>query len=255
MPDSDKLEFLLQDSKGEQAVFKKYGAVVSVLVLFVAAASLLVRLCFNQFPGYGLTKMALATGYLVLAVALGALDSRLGRWLLLGFACAWWGDFLLIGPGNGFFLAGLIAFLLGHVCYCIAYATHGPRWSVAGVSYLVLACPGAVLVWNLWPGIPAGLGLPVMAYLSVITLMVALSVACIGRPGASLLVLGAVLFYLSDIGVSSHAFGDAPTVALKWLVILYFPGQYILALAIPVARRAAEKAARAAVGTAKGDGL
>ncbi len=216
---------------------KKYGSFACVLIFFVAAAAIIVRAYFNGFPGYGMPKMCLATGYLVAAVLMGALDSRLGRWLLLGFACAWWGDFLLIGPGNGFFLAGLVAFLLGHVCYSIACATHGPRWGVAGVSYLALAGLGAVLVWTLWPGIPVGLGGPVALYLAVITLMVSLSFACVGRPGGWLLVLGAVLFMLSDVGVSAHAFGDAHMEPFKRLTVLYFPGQYLLALAIPVARR------------------
>lgn len=218
-------------------MFKKYAAATVVFPLFVAVAAMVVRLGFNGFPGYGMPKMCLATGYLVAAVLMGALDSRLGRWLLLGFACAWWGDFLLIGPGNGFFLAGLIAFLLGHVCYSIACATHGPRWGVAGVSYLALAGLGAVLVWKLWPGIPAGLGMPVVLYLAAITLMVALSFACVGRPGGWLLVLGAVLFTLSDVGVSAYAFGDTRMAPFKPLTVLYFPGQYLLALAIPIARR------------------
>ncbi len=219
-------------------MFRKYAAVVFIFMLFVTSAALLVHFCFSRLPGYGMPKMGLATGYLVAAVVLGALESRLGRWLLLGFACAWWGDFLLMGPKDTFFLAGLIAFLLGHVCYCIAYATHGAKGRVALVAYAVLAIPGMVLVWNLWPGIPAGLRLPVMLYLAVITLMVALSFGCVGRPGGWLLVLGALLFYLSDMGVSSHAFGDAHMEPFKKLVALYFPGQYILALAIPIARRA-----------------
>ncbi len=235
--------YCARDLMGEHAVFRKYAGVAAVLVLFVAVAALLVRFCFSNFHSYAWPKMSLATGYLVLAVAVGALNSRLGRWLLLGFACAWWGDFFLTGPGKGFFLAGLIAFLLGHVCYCAAYVTHGPRWGVAGVSCLVLAFPGAVLLWNLWPGIPAGLSAPVVLYLAVITLMVALSFGCVGRPGGWVLALGAVLFYLSDMGVSSHAFGGAHMEPFKRLVALYFPGQYILALAIPVARHAAAKVA------------
>jgi uncharacterized membrane protein YhhN len=227
---------------GEHAVFRKYAVATSIFALFILVALLLVHFHFDgKFHGHAWMKMALATGYLAAALAMGALDSRLGRWLLLGFACAWWGDFLLIGPKNPFFLAGLIAFLLGHVCYCAAYAAHGARWRVAGVSYLVLACPGAVLAWNLWPGIPAGMHLPVMLYLAVITLMVALSFGCVRRPGGWLLALGAVLFYLSDMGVSSHAFGGAHMEPFKRLVALYFPGQYVLALAIPVARRAAGK--------------
>ena len=121
---------------------------------------------------------------------------------------------------------------------------------------MALAGLGAVLVWTLWPGIPAGLGLPVMLYLAAIALMVALSFACFGRPGGRLLVLGAVLFMLSDVGVSAHAFGDTRMEPFKRLTVLYFPGQYLLALAIPVARRMAAKAARgASVGAGTGHGL
>lgn len=222
-------------------MLRKYLALVLVFAVFIAVAALLVRFCFDRFPHYGGPKMALATGYLLAAVLMGALNSRLGRWLLLGLACAWWGDFLLMGPKDTFFLAGLLAFLAGHLCYCVAYATHGARARVVLPSLAVLAIPGMVLVWNLWPGIPAGLRVPVMLYLTAITLMVALSFGCIGRPAGWILVLGALLFYLSDMGVSSRAFGGADMAPFKSLAPLYFPGQYLLAVAIPVARRAAGK--------------
>jgi len=186
-------------------------------------------------------------------VLMGAMESRLGRWLLLGFACAWWGDFLLMGPKNTFFLAGLIAFLLGHLCYCVAYATHGSKWRVALPSLAVLVVPGVVLVWNLWPGIPAGLRVPVILYLTAITVMVALSFGCIGRPAGWVLVLGAVLFYLSDMGVSSRAFGGEHMAPFRSLVKLYFPGQYLLAVAIPVAHRVVRRSQ--AVGAVAGDSL
>ncbi len=234
---------------------KKYLAMGIVFILFVLTALFFAKVFFGGISNFAWMKMGLASGYLLAAVGLGAPGFRLGRWLLPGFCCAWWGDFFLIGPGNGFFLAGLVAFLLGHVCYCIAYATHGARWGVALISSAVLACPGAVLVWKLWPGIPAGLGAPVIVYLTVITMMVSLSFGCVGRPAGWFLVLGAVLFYLSDMGVSSQAFGGADMGPLKQLVKLYFPGQYVLAAAIFIARRSQEKGWTGAVGAQAGDGL
>jgi uncharacterized membrane protein YhhN len=223
---------------GERVVSKKCIAVGCVYLLFVGMAGLLVWLYFDTFSVYGWTKMLLASGYLLVAVLMGALESKLGRWLLLGFFCAWWGDFFLIGRGYGFFLAGLIAFLLGHVFYCIAYTTHGARLNVVPALFAALCFPGAALAWILWPGIPVGLRAPVMMYITVITLMVSLSLACVGRPGGRLLVLGAFCFCLSDIGVSMGAFGNAEWKPLAKLVVLYFPGQYILAVAILAARRA-----------------
>ena len=47
---------------------KKYGSFACVLIFFVAAAAIIVRAYFNGFPGYGMPKMCLATGYLVAAV-------------------------------------------------------------------------------------------------------------------------------------------------------------------------------------------
>ena len=215
---------------------KKYVLAGCGFALCVLIAGLLAGAGFDGFPHYGWAKMALATGYLVVAVAGGALGCALGRWLFAGFLCAWWGDFFLIGPGNTFFLCGLVAFLSGHVCYSVACIVHGARWGAAGFLWVGLAMVGLFLYAQLWPGIPAGLGIPVALYICVITAMVSLALACLGRSGGLLLACGAVLFFLSDIGVASHAFGGDRMDPFRQLVKLYFPRQYLLAAAIPVAR-------------------
>ena len=220
---------------------KKYVLVAGVFSLSLLTAFLLVRTGFPGFPRYGWAKMGLASGYLAAAVVVGGLGSPLGRWLIAGFFCAWWGDFFLIGTGNGYFLSGLAAFLAGHLCYSIAFVAQGSRRGVAPVLWFLLAIPGVMLFVQIQPGIPAGLRLPVALYICVITAMVSLALGCLGRPGGTLLAVGAGLFYLSDIGVASHAFGGGPMEPFRQLVRFYFPGQYVLVAAIAVARYSARK--------------
>ena len=60
-------------------------------------------------------KMSAATGYVLLALWVGAAESSFGRVMLAGFALCWIGDLLLLAPGRGqAFLCGLAAFLSGH---------------------------------------------------------------------------------------------------------------------------------------------
>ena len=62
------------------------------------------------------------------------------------------GDVLLLVPGPRFFMLGLAAFLLAHVCYIVGLNPTLPPLSSAGVLVVVAAVGG----W-LYRGIAAGL--------------------------------------------------------------------------------------------------
>ena len=68
-----------------------------------------------------LFKPMAATCFIWLAWLAGAPHSNYGNWLLLGLACCWLGDVLLIPDGKRSFLAGLTSFLLGHLFYGVAF--------------------------------------------------------------------------------------------------------------------------------------
>ena len=177
----------------------------------------------------GICKMTASTSFLVTAVAAGALHSIYGKVLFAGLFCSWWGDLFLIGSGDLFFLGGLISFFIAHVAYCIAYAAHGanPRRTILALA--ALALPALLMGRWLWPGVPDNLRGPVAAYIGVITLMVALAVGVMGRPGGILILLGAIAFYLSDIFVARRNFVQSGAMNVVLGLPLYFGAQAMLA--------------------------
>lgn len=136
-------------------------------------------------------------------------------WLFAALIASWLGDLLLMLPGSQFFLMGLGSFFLAHLFYLGVFQLRnqllsGPLRSKPWVVLPFFAFAGALLLL-LWPGIPAGMRLPVSAYAGVISLM---AFAAWGKsrelsaPWAALLMAGALLFLLSDSLIALGKFGQ-----------------------------------------------
>ena len=141
-------------------------------------------------------KPLVLTALLAAAIAwpVGAADSAAVRpWLVAALAASLAGDVLLLAPGR--FIAGLVAFLVAHLAYLVAFAQlpGSVPWFVVGV---VLA--GVVVATVGWAMLAAarqlGLGAPVAIYLIAICGM-AIAATRTGLPSA---ILGAWLFVASD---------------------------------------------------------
>ncbi|MDZ4859826.1 MAG: lysoplasmalogenase [Candidatus Hydrogenedentes bacterium] len=181
----------------------------------------------------GILKMTASTGFLITALSAGALRSRVGIALLVGLVFSWFGDLFLIGSGASYFLAGLVSFFIGHVCYSVAFVLHKTRLPLAGAALAVLLIPGILLSrWILPHVTDPGMRAPVIAYTCVITIMLALAVGCYPRPGGRWIVAGAFLFYLSDICVARGAFVAPGFINSLIGLPLYFGGQLLLAVSI-----------------------
>ena len=62
-------------------------------------------------------------------------------WFVAALVCSLAGDVLLMLPSDRF-IAGLAAFLVGHLCYVAGFWAHGP----GGIAFLVAAVVVAVVV-------------------------------------------------------------------------------------------------------------
>ncbi len=177
-------------------------------------------------------KPAASTGFLLVALGLGATRSAFGWLLLAGFALSWVGDVLLIPKAKAAFLAGLGSFLAAHVAYAAAFAVRGlSPWVAAGALAVLLVPRHLVLRW-LSPHVSDGMRLPVRLYALAITVMVAGAVATVALRFDPWLLAGAVAFYLSDLSVARDRFvAPGPTNRL-WGLPLYYGGQLLLALAL-----------------------
>lgn len=194
-------------------------------------AALLVALKTKRHALQWVLKPLAAACFVAAGLLSGALASAWGTTLFVGLVLAALGDVLLIPKGKRAFLAGLTSFLLGHVAYAIAFAIRGVdvlSTLGAGVVLAVIAAP--VLRW-LWPHVDTKMRGPVLAYVAVITVMVALAAGTVGAHGDARILAGAIGFYLSDLAVARDRFVAPGFANRAWGLPLYFAAQLVLAWA------------------------
>lgn len=177
-----------------------------------------------------LTMVALAGA----AWSMGAGDTGSGRWLLAALVLGLAGDVFLLSDSEARFLAGLAAFLLGHLAYVTALRPLGPQ-------SLAAAAPGVVLVLVLVAvvGRPvlsairrqggAGLSGAVAAYMLVLGAMVVTAWGT-ARP---LVAVGATVFMASDALLARNRFlGTARDERLSRVLVMvtYHAGQALIVL-------------------------
>ena len=199
----------------------------------ISTAALLLCEYRGWQPGVWLAKPVAAAGFVAAALALGALDTAYGRWILAGLALSWWGDVLLIPrESHAAFRAGLVSFLLGHVAYAVAFATRGLDAGAAAVAAVGVAVVGGAAHRYLRPHLPSGMRAPVLAYLAVISTMVVAAAGTFGHAGGSALLVGALAFYASDLAVARQRFVVRSFINKAWGLPLYFGAQLLLASSV-----------------------
>lgn len=155
--------------------------------------------------------------------------------LLTGLLFCLCGDICLTLP-HRVFPMGLIAFLLGHVFYVIAFfrlsGLNSWSWSGAVVLFLI---GGGVALW-LKPYL-GRMKWPVLAYIVVISLMVLGAFTILGHgqlsPVARTVIFsGALAFYISDVFVARDRFIRAEGLNRVVGLPLYYGGQFLLAFSV-----------------------
>lgn len=202
--------------------------------LFAAATGILVlALLASEHARHrlrGWIKGAASAGFLATAVAAGAAETRYGRWVLVALALSWIGDVVLVSAARSWFLTGLVAFLSAHVGYLVGFGVLGLDRAPTLGAAAVLAVPAAAVARWLWGRVPSGMRTPILAYIVVISAMVAGAVgtAAAGAPG--LVVPAAALFYVSDLLVARDRFVDPGLVNRMVGLPLYYAAQVLFAL-------------------------
>ena len=181
----------------------------------------------------GLKALA-STGFLAVGLEAGLLAHPAGGVVFAGLVLSWVGDVCLVSSDKRWFLVGLVAFLLGHVAYVAGFVLRGVEPALAGAALVVLLAPAAV-VWR-WLRARAGrLAKPVLAYISVITLMLATAVGTYAFAPSAGLLAGACLFYVSDLFVARERFVTQSPLN-RWIGLpVYYAGQLCLATYAAVA--------------------
>jgi uncharacterized membrane protein YhhN len=206
------------------------------VTLSCVAVTALVLCDFYQLrAGRYLFKPLAAAAFIWLAMVLGAADSNYGRWLFAGLLCCAAGDLLLMPDSERSFLAGLFAFLCGHLLYAVAFmnlSTNLNGMAISGAPALILL---AVAFFWLAPHINQEMKAPVALYTLVITGMLLCAGLSAGQPAALLIIGGAWGFAISDLAVARQQFAHPSRINGLWGTPLYFFSQMLLAGSIALA--------------------
>lgn len=139
------------------------------------------------------------------ALALDPLQGSVRTWFVVALVLSLAGDVFLMLPQD-LFVPGLAAFLLGHIAYIVGMhvdGVDGPRFLVGIVLVMVLL---AVIGTKVLKGVRAGpdpkLAGPVVAYMFVISAMVASAIGVGHITG----IVGASLFFVSDALIAWNRF-------------------------------------------------
>jgi uncharacterized membrane protein YhhN len=208
--------------------------------LLVIAAALLGGLLYAEKTGRSKLVLAFKTPLSVLFVIVALFVPHPAQTyyllILVGLILGLVGDVCLALPGNRTFMAGLAAFLLGHIFYIIAFAylVNPSEWlSPAGLIVIVIGI--IIFVW-LRPHVGSML-IPVVAYTIVISIMLVGAWAVLNNPliakaGARGVFAGALFFYISDVFVARDRFVKSEFLNRLLGLPLYYAGQFLLAFSV-----------------------
>lgn len=161
--------------------------------------------------------------------ARGRFGSKKFMYLAAALAGSLAGDVFLMF--QGFFIAGLVSFLVAHLFY-LALFKSGQRWFAHRGALLGTLGIGAAMYAFLWVGgLPPALRAPVAAYVLVIALMAAQAIgrAAALRDGPSLLVAtGAGFFMLSDSLLATNRFVQPLPWSQVWVLSTYYAAQALI---------------------------
>jgi uncharacterized membrane protein YhhN len=176
-------------------------------------------------------KPATVVALIVLALALSpAPDAGARRWwFVAALAFSLVGDVLLMLPQD-LFVAGLGAFLVGHLCYLAGFWAHGPGGLALAVAAVIVVAAVAPVGFRILKalGRERPLQVPVAAYMVVISAMLATALAT----GNVVAGVGAALFVSSDTMIAWNRFVRPFGAADVAIMVTYHLGQAALVLSL-----------------------
>lgn len=151
--------------------------------------------------------------------------------MMLGLFFAALGDMFLIDV----FILGVAFFALGHIFYVLSFINIAKfNWLDIIVS-LIIFIPACLLILLYKKFDFDGMKFLIVVYALILSVMMAKTISNLIRDPSKknfVLVLGSVLFFLSDLMLLFRLFASAPVIMSHLCVIFYYPAQFILAYSI-----------------------
>lgn len=222
------------------------SAMLATLVCISAVASLVAAEIRSDRRGRLMWKPLASAAFCAVPILGGALDRsglahEIALWVLAGLVLGAAGDIFLMFDSERSFLAGLVAFLLGHVAYVVAFARLvEPRHWVEGAMIaapIFAAIAAAIVLRWLWPRLGA-MRVPVIVYVAVISTMLVGGIAAaahdhaLGARAGWLAAAGAAAFYASDLAVAREKFVARDTWNRVIGLPVYYGAQLLIAWSV-----------------------
>ena len=175
------------------------------------------------------------------AMVTASVNHSFAKLVVIGLFCGMAGDILLnlrfVFPKNGqkIFLAGVAAFLTGHILYLCAIVPLSQNLVVCLTAGILVAA--ALLTW-IFKTLTVKLAFKIfgMLYIGAIVLMTSVAIGnVLTAPGTAawMHAIGAMLFTLSDIVLIFNTFGSEQKFSLRITNLsLYYLGQLLIAASL-----------------------
>ncbi|WP_411272810.1 lysoplasmalogenase [Daejeonella sp.] len=216
----------------------KRHALFTVLFLFISGANIFVEL--DAATGLNLfVKPLICISLAIYLLNMANLASGFNRFILAAIILSLFGDFFLLfaADNSSFFMFGLIAFLIAHVLYSMAFFRdfkNDPQASKF-FGHLMLFFMGVFsLSFYTWiRDYLDDLRIPVMAYMFVISIMVILAGYRYHRVNLlsfRLIYFGAIFFVISDSSLAYNKFVEPFPYSGVLIMGTYMLAQYLIVI-------------------------
>ncbi|ART75220.1 hypothetical protein B4U37_03800 [Sutcliffiella horikoshii] len=204
---------------------------LSILTMFLGSLYLFAVEKQDKTWVYILKPGTMVIIILIAILGLGELSSTYSWWILAGLLFSILGDIFLMLPKDRF-VYGLGSFLVGHICYVVAfwyfpgggavYMWISGALSLVAILYLLKLSKGVVHSGGIF------LFLAVTAYVAIITSMVWAAF----YSQQPLIIAGAILFFFSDAILAWDRFVGKLTYRNYLVMIPYYLAQYLFAISL-----------------------
>lgn len=184
------------------------------------------------------TKPLIVLSLLLMLIVGTRLKGRFHKRIFAGLLFALAGDILLmLGDNPAYFMYGLGAFLICHICYISAFYLDfrsAPELDKKGARIAILLCAffGIGFYFYIRPHL-GPLRLPVLAYTFVISLMMMMAAfrnLRVNRSSFLLILFGAIFFLVSDAMLALNKFVIQFDYAGMFIMATYMAAQYLITM-------------------------
>ncbi len=166
-------------------------------------------------------------------IAIGSIKGAIGKIVFAGLMFSAIGDLFLAFSGKGFFVIGLSSFAAAHFMYILVFFRK-PVFQSPRVYFVFAFIFYGFTIWSfLTPNLNSML-IPVTFYILAITTM-GVS-AALGKNNHWIVLLGAVLFIISDSVIAVNMFLTKVQNSSFWIMLTYFPAQFLITYGVSISK-------------------